>query len=256
MIHSVFELGDTLAREVMVPRPDMVVVERGKTLRQAMSLALRSGFSRIPVVGDSVDDVIGFVYLKDVVRRIHEYRDAEQNEHVEDLMRPATFVPDSKPVDELLREMQARRTHAVVVVDEYGGTAGLVTIEDILEEIVGEIADEYDTDRPEIEELPDGDVRVSARLHVDDLVDHFDLDVADEELDDVDSVGGLLAELLGKVPIAGSQATFHGLRLRAESLAGRRNRIGTVLVHRLGAPGSDEPAARAARPAGEEPAGA
>jgi len=248
MIHSVFELGDTIAREVMVPRPDMVVIERGKTLRQAMSLALRSGFSRIPVVGDSVDDVIGFVYLKDVVRRIHEYREAEQNEHVEDLMRPATFVPDSKPVDELLREMQARRTHAVVVVDEYGGTAGLVTIEDILEEIVGEIADEYDTDRPEIEELPDGDVRVSARLHVDDLVDHFDLDVADEELDDVDSVGGLLAELLGKVPIAGSQATFHGLRLRAESLAGRRNRIGTVLVHRLGAPGSDEPAAHATRP--------
>src|SRR5262249_21213139 len=113
---------------------------------------------------------------------------------------------------------------------------GLVTIEDILEEIVGEIADEYDTGRPEIEELPDGDVRVSARLHVDDLVDHFDLDVADSELDDVDSVGGLLAELLGKVPIAGSQATFHGLQLKAESLAGRRNRIGTVLVHRLGGP--------------------
>jgi CBS domain containing-hemolysin-like protein len=236
MIHSVFELGDTIAREVMVPRPDMVVIERGKTLRQAMSLALRSGFSRIPVVGESVDDVIGFVYLKDVVRRIHEYPDAERGERVEELMRPATYVPDSKPVDELLREMQAQRIHAVVVVDEYGGTAGLVTIEDILEEIVGEIADEYDTGRPEIEELPDGDVRVSARLHVDDLVDHFDLDVADSELEDVDSVGGLLAELLGKVPIAGSQATFHGLQLRAESLSGRRNRIGTVLVHRVDAP--------------------
>ncbi len=240
MIHSVFELGDTLAREVMVPRPDMVVIERDKTLRQAMSLALRSGFSRIPVVGSSVDDVVGFVYLKDVVRRIHEYREAEQNEHVGDVMRPATFVPDSKPVDELLREMQAQHTHAVIVVDEYGGTAGLVTIEDILEEIVGEITDEYDTDAPEIEELPDGDVRVSARLHVDDLVEHFDLTVADEEIEDVDSVGGLLAAMLGTVPIAGSQAKFHGLLLRAESLAGRRNRISTVLIHRV-----EQPAAAA-----------
>ena len=247
MIHSVFELGDTIVREVMVPRPDMVVIERGKTLRQAMSLALRSGFSRIPVVGESVDDVVGFVYLKDVVRRIHDYREAERGEHVEDVMRPATFVPDSKPVDELLREMQAQRIHAVVVVDEYGGTAGLVTIEDILEEIVGEIADEYDTGRPEIEELPDGDVRVSARLHVDDLVEHFDLEVADAELEDVDSVGGLLAELLGKVPIAGSQATFHGLQLRAESLSGRRNRIGTVLVHRLDAAAANGTAPGAGR---------
>ncbi len=234
MIHSVFELGDTFAREVMVPRPDMVVVERGKTLRQAMSLALRSGFSRIPVVGESVDDVVGFVYLKDVVRRTHEYRGAEQNEHVEDVMRPAVFVPDSKPVDELLREMQAQRVHAVIVVDEYGGTAGLVTIEDILEEIVGEITDEYDTGRPEVEPLDDGDVRVSARLHVDDLAELFGIHPADDEVDDVDSVGGLLASLLGTVPIAGSEARFHGLLLRAESLAGRRNRIGTVLVHRIG----------------------
>jgi CBS domain containing-hemolysin-like protein len=201
-----------------------------------MSLALRSGFSRIPVIGASVDDVVGFVYLKDVVRRIHEYREAELSEHVDDVMRPATFVPDSKPVDELLREMQARHTHAVIVVDEYGGTAGLVTIEDILEEIVGEITDEYDTDAPEIEELPDGDVRVSARLSVDDLIEHFDLDVAEEEVEDVDSVGGLLAALLGKVPIAGSQAKFHGLLLRAESLSGRRNRISTVLVHRMDRP--------------------
>jgi CBS domain containing-hemolysin-like protein len=246
MIHSVFELGDTIAREVMVPRPDMVVVERGRTLRQAMSLALRSGFSRIPVIGDNLDDVVGIVYLKDVVRRIHEYRDAEQSEHVEDVMRQATFVPDSKPVDELLRDMQAQRTHVAIVVDEYGGTSGLVTIEDILEEIVGEISDEYDTGRPEIEELPDGDVRVSARLHVDDFAEHFGLEPDEEEFEDVDSVGGLLAALLGKVPIAGSEAEFHGLRLRAESLAGRRNRIGTLLVHRV----SD--AAQAPAPAAAE----
>jgi len=232
MIHSVFELGDTFVREVMVPRPDMVVVERSKTLRQCMSLALRSGFSRIPVVGESIDDVVGIVYLKDVARRIYEYREAEQSERVEAVMRPATFVPDSKPVDELLREMQALRIHAAVVVDEYGGTAGLVTIEDILEEIVGEISDEYDTSRPEIEELEDGDVRVSARLHVDDFAEHFRIDPDESEIEDVDSVGGLMGALLGKVPIAGSSATFHGLLLTAESTAGRRNRIGTVLVHR------------------------
>jgi CBS domain containing-hemolysin-like protein len=249
MIHSVFELGDTIAREVMVPRPDMVVVERGRTLRQAMSLALRSGFSRIPVIGENLDDVIGIVYLKDVVRRIHEFRDAEQSEHVEDVMRQATFVPDSKPVDELLRDMQAQRTHAAVVVDEYGGTSGLVTIEDILEEIVGEISDEYDTGRPEIEDLPDGDVRVSARLHVDDFAEHFGITPDDDEVADVDSVGGLLAALLGKVPIAGSEAEFHGLRLRAESLEGRRNRIGTVLVHRVS---GDVDGAAPARPATPE----
>jgi len=233
MIHSVFELGDTFVREVMVPRPDMVVVERARTLRQAQSLALRSGFSRIPVIGENVDDVVGIVYLKDITRRVYEYREAEQTEKVEDVMRPATFVPDSKPVDELLRAMQAQRIHLAVVVDEYGGTAGLVTIEDILEEIVGEISDEYDTGRPEIEELDNGDARVSARLNVDDFAEHFDISPADSEIEDVDSVGGLLGALLGKVPIAGSSARFHGLQLTAESLAGRRNRIGTLLVHRL-----------------------
>jgi len=144
MIHSVFELGDTIVREVMVPRTDIVFVERAKTLRQAMSLALRSGFSRIPVVGENEDDVVGIVYLRDLAKRTYEYRESESTERVESLMRPAAFVPDSKPVDELLREMQAERNHVAIVVDEYGGTAGLVTIEDILEEIVGEITDEYD----------------------------------------------------------------------------------------------------------------
>src|SRR5581483_3321476 len=167
MIHSVFELGDTIVRGVMVPRTDIVFIERSKTLRQAMSLALRSGFSRIPVVGDNEDDVVGIVYLRDLAQRVYEYRDAESVERVESLMRPATFVPDSKPVDELLREMQAARTHVAVVVDEYGGTAGLVTIEDILEEIVGEITDEYDREGPRVEHLDDDAVRVTARLPVD-----------------------------------------------------------------------------------------
>jgi CBS domain containing-hemolysin-like protein len=233
MIHSVFELGDTIVREVMVPRPDMVVVERGRTLRQAMSLALRSGFSRIPVVGENIDDVLGVVYLKDLARRIYEHREGESVEKVESVMRPAVYVPDSKPAAELLRDMQAQRTHVAIVVDEYGGTAGLVTIEDVLEEIVGDIADEYDTGAPEIQELPDGDVRVSARLNVWDFAERFQIPLDDEEDDDVETVGGLLAKRLGKVPIAGSTVTVDGYRLVAESLAGRRNRISTVLIQRV-----------------------
>ena len=153
MIHSVFELGDTIVREVMVPRTDMVFIERDKTLRQALSLALRSGFTRIPVIGEGTDDVVGVAYLKDIVRRTYVHREGESVERVESVMRPAIFVPESKPVDELLREMQAQQTHMAIVVDEYGGTAGLVTIEDVLEEIVGEITDEYDVEAPLVEEL-------------------------------------------------------------------------------------------------------
>jgi CBS domain containing-hemolysin-like protein len=230
MIHSVFELGDTIAREVMVPRTDVVFIERHKTLRQAMSLALRSGFSRIPVVGEGSDDVLGVAYLKDIIRRTYEYRDAESTETVESVMRPAVFVPESKPVDELLREMQAQQTHIAIVVDEYGGTAGLVTIEDVLEEIVGEITDEYDVERPQIEDLPDGAVRVSARLHIDELAERFDVDLDD---DDVDTVGGLLAKHLGRVPIPGARVQVASLQLTAEGTQGRRNRLGTVVVRRV-----------------------
>ncbi len=240
MIHSVFELGDTIVREVMVPRTDMVFVERGKTLRQAMSLALRSGFSRIPVVGEGEDDVVGVAYLKDLARRSYEHRDAEASERVESVMRPATFVPESKPVTDLLREMQAANVHMAIVVDEYGGTAGLVTIEDVLEEIVGEITDEYDEDRQPAEHLPDGSVRVSARLNVAELDEMFDVDLDDE---DVDTVGGLLAKALGKVPIPGASVELAGLRLTAEAGQGRRNRVVTVLVHRVNGRGShtDQP---------------
>jgi CBS domain containing-hemolysin-like protein len=230
MIHSVFELGDTLVREVMVPRTDIVFIERDKTLRQALALSLRSGFSRIPVVGENEDDVIGIAYLKDIVRRSHEYHDGESVETVESVMRPATYVPDSKPVNELLREMQARQIHLAVVIDEYGGTAGLVTIEDILEEIVGEIADEYDIEAPRAEHLPGGAVRVTARLAVEELAELFEVEI---EVEDVETVGGLLAHALGRVPIAGSTATVAGLTLTAESIAGRRNQIGTVVVDRV-----------------------
>jgi CBS domain containing-hemolysin-like protein len=226
MIHSVFELGDTLVREVMVPRPDIVFVERGKTVRQALSLALRSGFSRIPVIGESADDVLGVSYLKDVVRKTY---DGREDTKVEECMRAATFVPDSKPVDELLREMQAEQTHMAVVIDEYGGTAGIVTIEDIIEEIVGEIADEYDREVPAVEQVSDDTIRVTARLPIDELNEMYDVSLPTE---DVDTVGGLLASALGRVPIPGATVTLEGLTFTAESAKGRRNRIGTVLVKR------------------------
>ncbi len=230
MIHSVFELGDTIVREVMVPRTDMVFTERGKTVRQVLSLALRSGFSRIPVVGENEDDVVGIAYLKDLVARSREHPDAESVEKVESVMRPATFVPESKPVDALLREMQARQIHVAIVIDEYGGTAGLATIEDILEEIVGEIADEYDREQPMVDWLSPDRARVTARLPMEDLAELFGVRI---EAEDVETVGGLLAHALGRVPIAGSTATVAGLRLTAESMAGRRNRISTVTVERV-----------------------
>jgi CBS domain containing-hemolysin-like protein len=237
MIHSVFALGDTIAREVMVPRTDMVWIEGSKTLRQAMLLFLRSGFSRIPVIGESVDDVLGIVYLKDTVRSIQGNPEAEDLP-VAELMRGATFVPESKPVDDLLSEMQAARTHLVIVVDEYGGTAGLVTIEDILEEIVGEITDEYDeNERPPIQKLDDGSVRVAARVPIEDLGELFDVDLP---ADEVETVGGLLAQALGRVPIPGAEATVAGLSLVAEGTAGRRNRIDSVLVRRVDDDGADQ----------------
>lgn len=230
MIHSVFELGDTTVREVMVPRGDVVYIETHKNLRQTKSLFLRSGFSRVPVIGENLDDVRGFAYLKDVVRRDFEDPEAELTQRVEEIMRPVHWVPESKPVDDLLREMQARRQHVAIVVDEYGGTAGLITIEDLLEEIVGEITDEYDEAEVEVEHLDEGPVRVSSRYPVDDLDELFGFDIEEE---DVDSVGGLLAKHLGRVPIAGSVVEAHGLRFEAEHAAGRRNKIGTVLISRV-----------------------
>lgn len=227
MIHSVFALGDTIAREVMVPRTEMVWIESHKTLAQARALFLRSGFSRIPVVGENVDDVLGVLYLKDVIRRAQGGDPATDGLPVAELMRPAIFVPESKPVDDLLSEMQAARTHLVIVVDEYGGTGGLVTIEDILEEIVGEITDEYDVERPPVERLDDGTVRVTARLSVEDLGEVFDVELP---ADEVETVGGLLAQALGRVPIPGARAEVRGLLLVAEGTTGRRNRIDTILV--------------------------
>ncbi|MQA11068.1 MAG: DUF21 domain-containing protein [Pseudonocardiaceae bacterium] len=234
MIHSVFELGDTVAREVMVPRTEIVWIEQTKSLRQALALSLRTGFTRVPVIGESVDEILGVVNLKDLTRRSVELSEGQPAEwpRVAEVMRPASFVPDSKRLDELLKEMQLSRNHMAIAVDEYGGTAGLLTIEDILEEIVGEITDESDTDdRPPVEELADGSVRVSARLSVDDLGELFDTEF-DEE--DVETVGGLLAQRLGRVPLPGSEAETDGLRLHAEGGKDRRGRmrITTVVVRR------------------------
>jgi CBS domain containing-hemolysin-like protein len=231
MIHSVFELGDTVVREVMVPRTDMVTIDGEKSLRSAMSLFLRSGFSRIPVVGEGSDDVLGLLYFKDVARRVNADPDAGSLP-VTAQMRPMHYVPESKPVDDLLREMQRDQSHFAVVVDEYGGTAGLVTIEDILEEIVGEIADEYDREAPGVEALGDGRVRVPATMDIDDLADLFDVEIDEDE---VDTVGGLIGKTIGRVPIVGSHCEVAGLSLTAERMAGRRHRIASVLVERVAA---------------------
>ncbi|KOU42578.1 membrane protein [Streptomyces sp. WM4235] len=234
MVHQVFELGDTLVREVMVPRTDLICIERYKTIRQATTLALRSGFSRIPVTGENEDDIVGIVYLKDLVRKTHISREAE-SDLVSTAMRPAVFVPDTKNAGDLLREMQSVRNHVAVVIDEYGGTAGIVTIEDILEEIVGEITDEYDRELPPVEDLGEDRYRVTARLDITDLGELFGVEAFDDE--DVETVGGLLAKALGRVPITGASAIVdlpepdgRPLRLTAESPAGRRNKIVTVLV--------------------------
>jgi CBS domain containing-hemolysin-like protein len=234
MIQSVFELGDTVAREVMVPRTEIVWIERDASVRQALSLCLRSGFSRLPVIGESVDDIVGVVHIKDLVAAEHrsDLGDGASRGSpggvVGEVMRPATFVPDSKLLTELLKEMQVSRNHMAIVVDEYGGTAGLLTIEDILEEIVGEITDESDTEqRPPIEHLGGGKVRVISRLPVIDLAELFAVDLPDT---DVETVGGLLAQRLGRVPLPGAEAEVAGLRLRAEGGNDRRGRLRITTV--------------------------
>jgi len=249
MLHSVFELGDTIVRQVMVPRTEMVWIERHKTLRQALSLGLRSGFSRIPVIGEGPDDVVGVFYLKDVVNRVFEHRDSETTERIDSRMRPATFVPDSKLVDDLLRDLQLQRVHMAIAIDEYGGTAGLVTIEDVLEEIVGEITDEYDQEIPEVEQLPGGDYRLSARMHVEGAGELLGFDI-DSDAEGVDTVAGLIAKRLGKVALPGASITIDGWKLTAEQAVGRRNRITTVLAQPVEQPAEDTGAEVPAEPAG------
>ncbi|MGH8910264.1 MAG: hemolysin family protein [Egibacteraceae bacterium] len=229
MIHSIFELGDTVVREIMVPRPDMVMVSADAGLSDVVEVLLSAGYSRLPVYRTDRDTIVGLVYAKDVLRLLHT--EGQQDGPWQDLMRTPYFVPELKPVDELLRELQARKIHLAIVVDEYGTTAGLVTIEDILEEIVGEIVDEYDREEALVEHLDGNRWRVDARLPVDELDELAHTDLPDEEWD---TVGGLLFGLLGHVPKPGEQVEVNTLRLTAERVKGRR--ISTVLVERAPQP--------------------
>lgn len=234
MIHSVFDLGETLVRELMVPRTEMVWIEADKTVRQGLSLALRSGFTRIPVIADNLDNVVGIAYVKDLAKRVHDNPNSELSEKVEEHLRKATFIPESQTADDLLKQMQRDQIHMAIVVDEYGGTAGIITIEDILEEIVGEISDEYDdNETEEIEWLDENKARILARLHVEDFAEQFETKFTEDEVEDVDSIGGLIAKHLGRVPIPGSTIIVPGWKLTAERPSGRRHRIATVLAERI-----------------------
>ncbi|EXF24635.1 hypothetical protein BG28_04200 [Nesterenkonia sp. AN1] len=243
LIQSVFDLAATRVRAVMVPRTDMVTVESGTSLAEVMTLFFRSGYSRIPVVRGSADDITGMIYLKDAAFLHHRLRSGEllssygdrdpDSIIIDELQRDVRYVPESKPVSEFLSELQRESTHVAIVVDEYGGTAGMVTLEDLIEEIVGEIVDEYDTEAAETEDLDDSRRRISARMSVDDFAELYDLDLDDEE--EVDTVGGLLAKALGRVAIAGSEVEIPrrhgpGVVLRADRLQGRRNRVSHVLA--------------------------
>lgn len=235
MIQSVFDLASTTVRQVMVPRPEMIWIESGKSAGQATALCVRSGHSRIPVIGENVDDIIGVVYLKDLVKQTYYATDGGRSVTVDEVMRPAKFIPDSRPLDALLQEMQEEQNHIAILIDEYGGVAGLISIEDILEEIVGEIADEYDNDEvAPIEQIAGRTYRVMSRLSLEDLRDHLeeelevDLDFSDDIDDQVDTVGGLIAFELGRVPLPGATVETSGLRLTAE---GKRNRRGRLRMH-------------------------
>lgn len=229
LIHSIFEFGDTVVREVMVPRIDMVTLDETANLLQASTIFHTSGYSRIPIVGESTDDVLGILYLRDVSRRGFEKPKDLARLTARDLARPAVFIPDSKKADDTLRQMQAEHNHLAMVVDEHGGIAGLVTLEDLIEELVGEIADEYDRGIPEVYDLGNTNFVVSARLHVEELGDLFGLELED---DDVDTVGGLMEKHLERIAVLGDVVVVSGLILTAHRSEGRRKRVTRVLVHR------------------------
>ncbi|MCU1406124.1 MAG: HlyC/CorC family transporter [Glaciihabitans sp.] len=229
LIHSIFEFNETVVREVMIPRTDMITVDGDDTLGTAMGLFLSRGVSRMPVLGEDIDDVLGILYLRDVARLTYERTSEAESTTAAELVRPALFVPESKKADDTMRQMQLESNHLAMVVDEYGGIAGLVTLEDLIEELVGDISDEYDREVADFEEITPGRFRVNARMPVDELGDLFGLELTDDE---VDSVGGLLSKTLGRLPIAGSSAQTSGLVLTAERTEGRRKRVSTVLVER------------------------
>jgi CBS domain containing-hemolysin-like protein len=222
LIHSIIDFGDTVAREVMVPRPDMVTTAASKTVGEAADIASAAGFSRIPVYGQGIDDIVGVAYVKDLMRAEREGKSAEP---VTAVMRQPQFVPESKRIAEVMREMQAGKNHMAIVVDEYGGTAGLITLEDVLEELVGEISDEYDVDKPRVEVLGNGEVKMDGSLSIDEV---SELTGVELPRGDWDTVGGLLYNLLGHVPVEGEAVVFDGRRLVAQRVVGRR--ISQVLL--------------------------
>jgi CBS domain containing-hemolysin-like protein len=205
----------------------MATVAAESNLTKAMSVFLSRGYSRLPVVGKNIDDISGILYVKDVARVLHESPAKMEKTLVSEVARPVVFVPESKPVDELLREMQLSSTHIAVIVDEYGGVAGLATMEDVIEEIVGEISDEYDSDVPDVDDLGDGRFRVSAGFSLAELGEQLELELEDE---DVDSVGGLFAKELGRLPGRGDEVLVSGLRISSDRIEGRRKRLITVIL--------------------------
>ncbi|NVM97961.1 hemolysin family protein [Arthrobacter sp. SDTb3-6] len=233
LIQSVFDLGETMVRAVMVPRTDIRSIEQGATLEGAMDVFLASGFSRVPVIGDDTDHILGILYLKDLVATMHRLAEGDPRPAVESLARNVRYVPESKPVDDLLKELQGESTHVAIVVDEYGGTAGLVTLEDLIEEIVGEISDEYDSVSPDVQGLGHGRYRIRARMGVEDFGELFGKELDDDE---VDTVGGLLAKHLGRIPAPGSSVVVSGIRLVADRMEPGRNRVSHVIASL--APGS------------------
>jgi len=222
LIHSIFEFGDTIAREVMVPRPDIVAVEDDKTLRDVQALVLEHGYSRVPVYQEDLDDVVGMIYAKDVLKALHQ---GKHDAPLREIVREPHYIPETKKVAELLREMQRDKFHIALVTDEYGSVSGLVTLEDLLEELVGEIADEYDREEPELVPVGDGLYRVSGKASIDDVNELLDVELPDEEWD---TVAGLMLELFGRIPKSGDEVTFEGLTFTAEEVQGRR--ISKVLI--------------------------
>jgi CBS domain containing-hemolysin-like protein len=232
LIHSIFEFGDTIVREVMTPEPDVVAIDADRSLDEVLDLVLRHGYSRIPVYRGERGEIVGIVYAKDVLRDVHAGR---SDRTVGDVARKAFFVPESKKVADLLKDMQRDKFHLALVVDEYGGLAGLVTLEDLLEEIVGEIVDEYDREEPNVEPAGDGRFRVNARLPVDELNELVQVELPNDEWD---TVGGLMMGILGRLPAQGESVEFEGLRFTAERVQGRR--IAKVLVEWLRKPVEQE----------------
>ena len=230
LIESVEDFSETLVREVMVPRVDLEVVEHDSKLELALSTFIASGYSRLPVVGEDVDDIRGILYLKDVAKLFHQNPALLSEKSAEEVSRKALFVPDTKVVSELMRQMQESRVHVAVVSDEYGGIAGLVTIEDLIEELVGDISDEYDRELGGIEDLGAGSFRVSPRVTLDELSEHCDMELEDE---DVDTVGGLLTKAVGALPSGGEVVSALGLELTAERVDARRGRILSIRVRKL-----------------------